>query len=154
MALAGSEDIAIHPRQLLSWRDSKERLSRTADAYSTRSFTDCKAAHLAAGFLKTSSRYVLWGYGKTGRALRRALARHGRTPSHIVELHPGRIDKIFPGLPAFFGKPGSKNNEIFRKWGIKLRKNEEMVEEYLRRARALVEGELGLVLPDVSAQAA
>ena len=63
------------------------------------------------------------------------------------------IDKIFPGLPAFFGRPGSKNNEIFRKWGIKLRKNEEMVEDYLRRARELVEGELGLVLPDVSVQA-
>jgi ring-1,2-phenylacetyl-CoA epoxidase subunit PaaA len=58
------------------------------------------------------------------------------------------IDDYFPYLPAFFGRPGSKNNEMFRRWGIKLRSNEEMREDYLRRARELVEG-LGLKLPEV-----
>ena len=63
------------------------------------------------------------------------------------------IDDYFPYLPAFFGRPGSKNNEMFRRWGIKLRSNEEMREDYLRRARALVEG-LGLRLPEVKLEAA
>lgn len=58
------------------------------------------------------------------------------------------IDDYFPVLPAFFGRSGSKNNEIFRKWGIKLRKNEEMREDYLKRAQALVD-ELGLTLPEI-----
>jgi ring-1,2-phenylacetyl-CoA epoxidase subunit PaaA len=56
------------------------------------------------------------------------------------------IDRYFPMLPAFFGRPQSKNNEIFRKWGIKQRSNEEMIADYLRRAQALV-AELGLELP-------
>lgn len=60
------------------------------------------------------------------------------------------IDEYFPVLPSFFGRTGSKNNEIFRKWKIKLRKNEEMREDYVRRATALVD-ELGLRLPEIEA---
>jgi hypothetical protein len=40
---------------------------------------------------------VLWGYGDTGRILSRALSTHGRTPAHIVELHPGRIGQVIAG---------------------------------------------------------
>ncbi|HYB11040.1 MAG TPA: Phenylacetic acid catabolic protein [Alphaproteobacteria bacterium] len=60
------------------------------------------------------------------------------------------IDRYFPMLPAFFGSAGSKNNAIFRKWGIKQRTNEEMLEDYIRRASALV-AELGLRLPQLKA---
>ncbi len=60
------------------------------------------------------------------------------------------LDTIFPQMPAFFGASDSKNNEIFRKWGIKLRSNDEMREDYINRARDLVEGKLGLKLPDVA----
>ncbi|HXF34235.1 MAG TPA: hypothetical protein VN603_06645, partial [Candidatus Acidoferrales bacterium] len=59
------------------------------------------------------------------------------------------IDRIFPALPAFFGRAGSKNNETFRKWGIKERSNEAMRADYVERCRMLVEGKLGLVLPQV-----
>ena len=37
------------------------------------------------------------GYGDTGKALRSALASHGCLPSHIVELHPGRIGNHIQG---------------------------------------------------------
>ena len=47
-------------------------------------------------------------------------------------------------------RAGSKNNEIYRKWGIKQRTNEDMLADYINRARDLVEGELGLTLPDVA----
>jgi ring-1,2-phenylacetyl-CoA epoxidase subunit PaaA len=60
------------------------------------------------------------------------------------------IDRYFPMLPAFFGRAGSKNNAVFRKWGIKQRTNEEMLEDFLRRATALVT-ELGLRLPQLKA---
>ena len=43
---------------------------------------------------------VLWGYGGTGRALRRALSQLGRTPSHIVELHPRRLGQTIHGAPV------------------------------------------------------
>ncbi len=62
------------------------------------------------------------------------------------------IDRYYPLLPSFFGRPGSKNNEIYRKWGIKRRSNEAMRDDYVGRARAMVE-DLGLRLPDVPAAA-
>jgi hypothetical protein len=43
---------------------------------------------------------VLWGYGKTGRTLQRALREHGKTPAAIVELHPGRIGNVIAGAPV------------------------------------------------------
>jgi len=58
------------------------------------------------------------------------------------------IDAYFPILPAFFGTAGSKNNEAFRRYGLKLRKNEEMLADYVKRARKAVEA-LGLTLPEL-----
>jgi ring-1,2-phenylacetyl-CoA epoxidase subunit PaaA len=60
------------------------------------------------------------------------------------------INRYYPILPKFFGRAGSKNNEIYRKWGIKQRTNEDMLADYINRARELVEGELNLTLPDVA----
>lgn len=64
------------------------------------------------------------------------------------------INRYYPMLPAFFGKAGSKNNELFRKYGIKQRPNEEMLADYVARARALVEDDLGLRLPKAAPEAA
>ncbi len=59
------------------------------------------------------------------------------------------IDDYAPYLPGFFGAARSKNNETYRKFGLKLRTNEEMREDFLGRARAVVES-LGLRFPDIS----
>jgi hypothetical protein len=56
----------------------------------------CRAHFLAHGFLAHASRYVLWGYGDTGKALRRDLELLGKRVHAIVELHRGRIgQRIF-----------------------------------------------------------
>ncbi len=57
------------------------------------------------------------------------------------------IDRYFPMLPAFFGQKDSANNAEFRRFGIKQRKNEEMLADFVKRARDLVEKQLGLKLP-------
>lgn len=64
------------------------------------------------------------------------------------------VNRVFPMMPAFFGAAGSRNNAIFRKWGIKLRTNEEMREDYIARAKALIEEKMGLTLPDPAGAAA
>jgi len=75
--------------------------------------------------------------------------------TELCETEEGRvavqdaINRYYPILPKFFGRPKSKNNEIFRKWGIKQRTNEDMLADYVKRATELVE-ELGLTLPDIS----
>jgi glycosyltransferase involved in cell wall biosynthesis len=96
-ALAAGLRIGVVPRRLLAWRNGPATLSRIDARYGTDRFTACKAHYLAAGFLRGSARYVLWGYGSTGRALRRALAAHGRTPSHIVEIKRGRLGQRIHG---------------------------------------------------------
>ena len=98
--LAAGEQLAVVPRRLLGWRDGKTRLSRTDPAYGLGRFTACKAAFLARTFLARSTGYILWGYGDTGRSLRKALLAHDHRPTHIVELHPGRIGQRIHGAPV------------------------------------------------------
>lgn len=95
--LAAGERLGVVPRRLLSWRDGPDRLTRTASNCGQERIVACKAHYLAAGFLASTDRYVLWGYGDTGRSLSRALAEHGKQLSEIVELHPGRIGQRIHG---------------------------------------------------------
>lgn len=70
----------------------------------------------------------------------------------IVESAEGRekvqraVNGFFPEVPKFFGAPGSKNNQLYRQFGIKLRSNEEMRADYIARAKSTVEP-LGISLP-------
>jgi ring-1,2-phenylacetyl-CoA epoxidase subunit PaaA len=58
------------------------------------------------------------------------------------------LNHYFPYLPSFFGGSKSANNEIYRKWGLKQRSNDEMRADYMARCKELVES-LGLSLPEV-----
>jgi glycosyltransferase involved in cell wall biosynthesis len=98
--LASDLRIGVVPRRLLCWRDRPARLSRASATYATACFTACKAAFLAAGFLTGVDRYILWGYGETGRALRRALLAHGKRPAYIVEVHTGRLGNRIHEAPV------------------------------------------------------
>jgi len=94
------DEVGVAPRRWLAWRDTPGRLSRTSPAYTQERFTACKAAFLAREFLQNDDEYVLWGFGSTGRALHRALEAHAKRPSHIVELHPGRLGQRIHGAPV------------------------------------------------------
>jgi hypothetical protein len=98
--LARGDAIGVVPRRLLSWRERPDRLSRTSPLYGAERFTACKAAFLAQGLLAGGERYLLWGHGPTGRALKRALAAHGKEPSAIVEVHPRRLGQRIAGVPV------------------------------------------------------
>jgi glycosyltransferase involved in cell wall biosynthesis len=95
--ITGGQEIGMLPRRRLAWRHSEDRLSRRSPAYGQDRFTACKARYLARSFLARTERYILWGYGGTGRTLCRALLEHGKRPSHIVELHEGRLGNRIQG---------------------------------------------------------
>ena len=57
------------------------------------------------------------------------------------------INRYFPLTPAFFGASHSKNNEMFRRWALKQRTNDEMRNDFLGRVTELVERDFGLRLP-------
>ncbi len=96
--LAAGQRIGMVPERLLHWRDGEARLSRTSPSYDIAAFVQCKAEFLASGFLARSERYVLWGYGDTGKALSEALAQRGKHPAAILELHPGRLGQTIRGV--------------------------------------------------------
>lgn len=72
----------------------------------------------------------------------------------LVETPEGRakvqraVNGFYPEAPKFFGASGSKNNEMFRKYGLKLRTNEDMRADYIARAKSTVEP-LGIKLPEL-----
>lgn len=96
--LARGAKLSVVPRRLLGWRDAPSRLSRTAPEYGLDRFVRCRAHHLAAHALAGRDDYVLWGFGDTGKALRRALLAEGKRPRAIVEVHPGRIGQRIDGV--------------------------------------------------------
>ncbi len=91
-------DVITQP--LLGWREHRGRLWRSDRRYEVASFQACKAHYLARGPLAARCEYTLWGYGETGKALRRALASCGKHPAFIVELHPRRIGERIHGAPV------------------------------------------------------
>lgn len=99
-ALGAGMRIGVVPRRLVAWRDRPDSVSRTDARYAQDRFIACKAHYLAGGFLARHERYVLWGYGGTGRALYHALAALGRHPSHIVEVKPERLGQRIHGAPV------------------------------------------------------
>jgi glycosyltransferase involved in cell wall biosynthesis len=109
--LEGGQRLSVVPRRLLGWRHHPGRLSLRSGRYAPGRFTECKAEFLARGLLARSERYLLWGYGGTGRALQRALRARGRRPAAIVELHPRRIGQRIQGAPVVerhaLGAPGA-----------------------------------------------
>ena len=70
-----------------------------------------------------------------------------KTPGGRERLQAA-VNEYFPYLPSFFGVSKSRNNEIFRKWKIKQRTNDEMREDFLKRATE-VSAKYGLTLPEV-----
>ena len=71
----------------------------------------------------------------------------------LLETEKGRtevqdvVDRYYPMMHKFFGRPNSENNRIFRKWGIKQRTNEAMAEDYATRIAAVIGGRFKLQLP-------
>jgi hypothetical protein len=96
--LESGRELGMVPERLLHWRDGAGRLSRTSERYAIPAFVACKAEYLARGFLRDTDRYVLWGFGDTGKALAEALAQRGKHPSAIIELHPGRLGQLIRGV--------------------------------------------------------
>ena len=89
--------VGMVKQRLVGWRDHPARLSRRHPNYEQPRFTACRAWYLSRDFLRNQSRYVLWGHGRTGRALRKALAELGHEPERIVDVHPRRIGQRIHG---------------------------------------------------------
>ena len=80
-----------------------------------------------------------------GRARAKELARQADDRPLVQQAV---YDMVALTLP-FFGRSVSANNELFRRWGVKKRTNDEARAEFIERSRAFVVDELGLDYPGV-----
>ncbi|HEX8770809.1 MAG TPA: Phenylacetic acid catabolic protein [Acidimicrobiales bacterium] len=78
----------------------------------------------------------------------RAMELAGR-PECRGEVGQAVNDLVRFTLPVF-GRSTSANNELFRRWGVKRRTNDESRGAFLHRSREFVVRELGLEFPEVS----
>ncbi len=92
--------LGVVPRRLHAWRDGSTRLWRRDPRYGLDRFGACRAHYLAKGPLRASETYLLWGFGETGKALRRDLSSYGKKPAAIIELHPRRLGERIHGAPV------------------------------------------------------
>lgn len=98
--LLRGHELGVVPRRLHAWRRRDDSATITDPRYRLDAFPRLKAAFLADGFLAASDRYILWGHGDTGRAMRRELGHRGRSPIAVVELHPRKLGQRIDGAPV------------------------------------------------------
>ncbi len=87
------------PEVLLRWRDRPDRLTRTHPAYEPGAHLRLKAHYLARMRLR-GGRCIVWGAGKTGRALLRALRSEGVQVTLFVDIDPAKIGRPLHGVPV------------------------------------------------------
>jgi glycosyltransferase involved in cell wall biosynthesis len=89
--------LAKVPQNLLVWRDSEHRLTRTAPAYRFEQMSRLRAHYLARGPLRGRP-FDVWGAGPSGKRLARELEAHGLRPRAFFDVD--RSKQIARGHPV------------------------------------------------------
>lgn len=93
--------LGVVPELVHHWRDSPNRLSRTAPEYSPDAFRRVRLHHLARSpLLRDRDGLVVWGAGPTGKALARTALAMGIRVLAFVELNPRKIGQEIHGAPV------------------------------------------------------
>ena len=94
---------------LLRWRDHPGRLTRTDPRYRADAFARVKALHLGRlPALRAGRPIWIWGAGRHGRQLGRALQREGVALSGYVDIDAAKIGRTRRGCPVH--APGALTN--------------------------------------------
>lgn len=88
------------PEVLYRWREHGNRLSRNSDVYSSDAFQSLKARHLAQTILQNGRPFRIWGAGRDGRRMCRALEHHRCKPLAFIDIDPAKIGRLVRGMPV------------------------------------------------------
>jgi len=86
------------PEELLEWRESPTRLSRTDTRYDENAFRRCKAHFLKKRI--AGRKVVVCGAGPVGKAFALALQDEGQRIAAFTELDPRKIGQTIHGAPV------------------------------------------------------
>jgi glycosyltransferase involved in cell wall biosynthesis len=91
--------IAKVPEMLLLWRQREGSLTFSDTRYSFARFREARACYLAPKLRRSGRDVVVWGAGRTGRLLARALEAHGVRPRGFVDIDPRKVGRTARGAP-------------------------------------------------------
>lgn len=91
--------LAKVPRVLFRWRHREGRLTFSDGRYALPLFDEAKARYLAPKLLARGRPVTVWGAGKTGKRMARALERHGVRAAGFVDIDPRKIGGVARGAP-------------------------------------------------------
>ncbi|MDB4977415.1 MAG: glycosyltransferase [Myxococcaceae bacterium] len=101
-ALASGHQLAKLPEVLLDWRHRPGRATFGDPRYALHRFREVKAPYLAEVILQSGrERVALWGAGRTGKRLARALCRHGVAIARFIDVDPQKIGRSAQGAPIY-----------------------------------------------------
>jgi len=97
---AGGHRFAKLPTCHLRWRHHPRRATHLDPRCGLAQFALQKAPFLAARLGESGREVVVWGAGKTGRRLARALEAHGVFATSFVDIDPRKIGGVARGVPV------------------------------------------------------
>lgn len=92
-------EMAKVPVDGVEWRHVEGRATFVDPRYRPDAFLALKAPFLAKRIADETRELVVWGAGKTGRKLMRALESHGARASAWVDIDPSKIGRTARGAP-------------------------------------------------------
>jgi GT2 family glycosyltransferase len=87
------------PAVLLDWRHAPGRATFADPRYRREAFRELKAPHLARRVAALGRPLAVWGAGRTGKRLARALGACGVRARRFVDVAPARIGGVARGAP-------------------------------------------------------
>ena len=94
---AAGYGLAKVPRVLFRWRMRAESMTWTSPKNTPACFLAARAQFLATRLRERDRPFAVWGAGKTGRRLARALEAHALAPSTFVDIDPAKIGRTARG---------------------------------------------------------
>lgn len=91
--VAAGHGLAKVPRTLLRWRHREGRATFSDPRMAPERIRALKALHLAPLLRAEPRRLVIWGAGRTGRRLARALEAHGAHAAGFIDIDPDKIGR-------------------------------------------------------------
>lgn len=83
---------------LYQWRHHDDRLTHRDERYAPEAFLACKLHHLAERL--DGSTVWIWGAGRDGSRLARALGRRGRQVAAFIDIDPRKVGRSRGGAPV------------------------------------------------------
>ncbi len=116
--LAAGGRVEKLPRVLHRWRDGATRLSRTDARYARAAMTRVKAHWLPR--VHPMSAAVIWGAGRTGRRLARALGDAGVPIEAMLDVAPRRVGRAWHDIPILSPDVVERDAPAWRANGMRI----------------------------------